>query len=144
MWVHISCQKFFLLISVLVLSWKYFCAFVLCIRMYVTMLAFVRLIFPIDWYILLYGTGTDSWKFSLCLHIRMCECLCILNIFLWYGMVRVHDKNCISKSYVYLHVHKWMSCGIKFSIFCQNHSNNFLKNIVQAFFQKKKKKKRDF
>ena len=57
MLVHISYKKFFLLFTVLVLSWKYFCAFVLCIRMYVTMVVFVRLIFPIDWYILLYGTG---------------------------------------------------------------------------------------
>ena len=35
---------------------------------YVTMVVFVRLIFPINWYILLYGT--DSQKFSLRLHAR--------------------------------------------------------------------------
>ena len=78
---------------------------------------------------------------SVCTYVCAYVCLCILTDFIsFYGTipVRVRYKNYISKSYVYLYVHKWMSCGIKFLIFCQNHSNNFLKNIVQAFFQKKK------
>ena len=54
--------------SVLVLTWKQFCTFVLCIRMYVTMVVFVQFIFPIDQYILWYGA--DSQKISFRLHVR--------------------------------------------------------------------------